>query len=97
MEARWEMYLAKYITKAEPAFRIQPDAWAEMNKVQRYLTARVISQCKADTVFLGFDICWSSHTVQFLPTSIHNRRFVLKQARYLPTDDKSIDIYCHDA
>ena len=87
------MYLAKYIAKAKPAFRISADDWAQMNDVQRYLMARVIGRLECNTVLLGFNMCHSSHLVRYLQSTFEDRRHVLKPNDRLPEDDESEDIY----
>ena len=92
----WEMYLAKYIAKAEPSFYMKFDNWELMNDVQKYLSARIIGRMEVDTVLLGFHLSRSSHPVLFLPTSLHERRAVLKPMDKLPENEDSKNIFYAD-
>ena len=78
ISAGWEMYLAKYLAKAEPSFKMSADNWDKLNDVGKYLTARVIGRVEADTVLLGFNMSRGSHAIEYLPTDLNHRRFVLK-------------------
>ena len=92
----WEMYLAKYLVKAEPSFRMHVDNWNAKSEYEKYQTARIIGRFEADTVLLGFNLSRGSHAVEYLPTDLNHRRFVLKPKHKLPTDDESTDIHFSD-
>ena len=87
------MYLAKYITKTEPSSRFQIDDWHKLNDVQKYFTAYAIGALEVDTILLGFNLSCRSHAIEYLPTDLERRRFVLKRKDQLPPNDESTDIH----
>lgn len=92
----WEVYLTKYLAKAEPSFQMHVDNWHAKTEFEKYQTAQIIKRIETDTVLLGFNLSHGSHAVEYLPTNLDHRRFVLKPKHKLPTDDTSTDIHYSD-
>ena len=87
----WELYLAKYISKAEPSFdMLLPD---KTNEVERFLRTRIIGRLEADCILLGYNMCRSSRDVVWCPTSVNPNMRCYKRNAHLPKDPKSTDVY----
>ncbi len=87
----WEIYLSKYISKAEPSMDIQlkPESTAP----ERFLRTRIIVCLEADTILLGKQLSHSTCKVVFLPTQLNPTISILKRKEHLPSDDDSTDIF----
>ena len=87
----WELYLAKYVAKAEPSFDLKlPEDTSES---ERYLRTRVVGRLEVENNLLGFNFCRSSRTIIYLPTSIKPDYGFLKRKQHLPEDPTSTDVF----
>ena len=87
----WELYLAKYVAKAEPSFDLKlPEDTSES---ERYLRTRVVGRLEVENNLLGFNVCRSSRTIIYLPTSIKPDYGFLKRKQHLPEDPTSTDVF----
>ena len=90
---RFEMYLAKYISKAEPITRIEVPETA--SAPERYLKTRVIGAIEALEVLMSFQQHRMSRMAIYLPTELKPSTKVLKgkkQQEQLSPDSE--DIFC---
>ena len=87
----WELYLAKYVAKAEPSFDLKlPE---DTTEPERYLRTPVVGRLKVENNLLGFNVCRSSRTIIYLPTTIKPDYGFLKRKKHLPEDPSSTDVF----
>ena len=90
-EAGWEMYLAKYVAKGEPSFKL--DISKDASDPEKYLRTRVVGRLEVDHITLGYFLCCSRRAVTFLPTDLHPEYGYLKRNKHLPSDPDSHDVF----
>lgn len=87
----WELYLAKYVAKAEPSFDLNlPEGTTDP---ERYLRTRIVGRLEVENNLLGFNVCRSSRSVIYLPTTIKPDYGFLKRKEHLPEDPSSTDVF----
>ena len=88
----FEQYLAKYISKAEPSFKI--DLPEDASDPQKYLRTRVVGAIEALEVLMGFHQHQMTRVVIFLPTEMVPKQRMLKMKCQLHSlDAESEDVY----
>ena len=90
-EAGWEMYLAKYVAKGEPSFKL--DISKTASEPEKYLRTRVVGRLEVDHINLGHFLCCSSRAVMYLPTDLNPQYGFVKRNQHLPSDPESDDIF----
>ena len=87
----WELYLAKYVAKAEPSFDLKlPE---DASECEKYLRTRVVGRLEVENNLLGFNVCRSSRTIIYVPTSMKPEYGFLKRKQHLPEDPSSTDVF----
>ena len=89
---RFEMYLAKYISKPESSFDVKLSE--NPTEPEKYLRTRIIGTCEAIDVQLGFHQFQLSRSTVFLATELNPQRQFLKHRVHLASlPPESEDIY----
>ncbi len=87
----WEMYLAKYVAKAEPSFSV-PLA-KDASEPEKYIRTRIVGRLEVDHINLGHHLSSSSREVIHLPTEFDPDYGYLKRKNHLPADPNSTDVF----
>ena len=90
-EAGWEIYLANYVAKGEPTFKV--DISKNASEPEKYLQTRVVGRLEVDHMTLGHFLCCSSRAVLYLPTDLNPQYGFLEHNKHLPSDPESDDIF----
>ena len=90
-ESGWEMYLAKYVAKGEPSFKL--DISKNASEPEKYLRTRDVGRLDVDHINLGHFLCCSSRSVMYLPTDLAPQYGFLKRNEHLPSDPDIDDIF----
>ena len=89
-ESGWEMYLAKYVAKGEPSFKLQISK--DVSEPEKYLQTRVVGRVEVDHINLGYFLCYSSRVVTYLPTDLNPQYGFLTCNEHLPADPQSDNV-----
>ena len=87
----WEVYLAKYVSKAEPSFDLKLPPTA--TEVERFLKTRIVGRLEVDTILLKNDLARASREVVFCPTEVDPAYKYIKRKAHMPADPGSSDIF----
>ena len=87
----WEMYLAKYVAKTEPSFRLEISK--DASDTEKYIRTRVVGRLEVDHINLGHFLCCASREVIYLPTEFDPTYGFLKRKKDLPSDPDSEDVF----
>lgn len=90
-ESGWEMYLAKYVAKGEPSFKLEISK--DASEAEKYLRTRVVGRLEVDHINLGYFLCCSSRAVTYLPTDLNPQYGFIKRNEHLPSDPESDEIF----
>ena len=89
----WELYLAKYLTKAAKSFTVPMNLSPNATDIERLLKLRSLARMENRMMLLGIHQCMGSREVVWIPTDPWPK---LKHRKHLPEDDASTDVWYLD-
>ena len=92
----WELYLAKYLTKAAKSLTVPMNLSPNATDVERLLKLRSLGRMENGMMLLGIHQCRGSREVVWIPTDPWPKLGSLKRRKNLPEDDTSTDVWYLD-
>ena len=92
----WELYLAKYLTKAAKSLTVPMNLSPNATDVERLLKLRSLGRMENGMMLLGIHQCRGSREVVWIPTDPWPKLGRLKRRKHLPEDDTSTDVWYLD-
>ena len=92
----WELYLAKYLTKAAKSLTVPINLSPNATGVERLLKLRSLGRMENGMMLLGIHQCRGSREVVWIPTDPWPKLGRLKRRKHLSEDDASTDVWYLD-
>ena len=89
----WELYLAKYLTKAAKSLTVPMTLSPNATDVERLPKLRSLGCMENGMMLLGIHQCRGSREVVWIPTDPWPKLGRLKRRKHLPEDDTSTDVW----
>ena len=92
----WELYPAKYLTKAAKSLTVPMNLSPNATDVERLLKVRSLGRMENGMMLLGIHQCRGSREVVWIPTDPWPKLGRLKRRKHLLEDDASTDVWYLD-